>query len=192
MALTKIGPGALIAVCGPSGAGKDSLMRRARDLCDGSPDIIFPRRIVTRPMSDAEEHDTATPDGFETLLANGAFAVWWEAHGLRYALPASIDADIEAGRCVVCNVSRAMLPQLRQRYARMVAVLVTAPQDVLLARIASRARVSDGSHDSRLARSAGFDDGLGADSVIDNVGPLDDSARHLYDVIVHQRAITTA
>lgn len=162
-------------------------MRRAREMCGGAADIVFPRRIVTRPASDAEENDTATPDSFDSMLANGAFAVSWEAHGLKYALPMSIDAEVEAGRCVVCNVSRAILPALYQRYARVVTVLVTAPQDILLARIASRARATDGSHDSRLARSADFDNAILADNVIENAGPLDDGARRLYGVIESQR-----
>lgn len=191
MALTErqIGPGALIAVCGPSGGGKDSLLRRAREMSDGASDIVFPRRIVTRPVSDAEDHDTASPETFDSMLANGAFAIWWEAHGLKYGLPASIDDDIGAARCVVCNVSRAILPELRQRYARMVTVLVTAPPDVLLARIASRARPTDGHHGDRLARSADFDHTLGADTVIENTGSLDDGARRLYRVIESRRVV---
>ena len=39
----------------------------------------------------------------------GDFAFWWEAHGLKYALPAAIDDDIRAGRTVVCNVSRGIV-----------------------------------------------------------------------------------
>lgn len=184
-----IGPGAFIAVCGPSGGGKDSLLRHSREMSRGATDIVFPRRIVTRPASDAEDHETASYETFDSMIADGAFAIWWEAHGLKYGLPASIDHDIGTARCVVCNVSRAILPKLRQRYSRMVTVLVTAPPDVLLARIASRARSSDGDHSARITRSAGFDRSLHADVVIENTGALDDGARRLYGVIESQRVV---
>jgi ribose 1,5-bisphosphokinase len=191
MALTsrQIGPGALLAVCGPSGAGKDSLLQRAREMFAGAPDVVFPRRIVTRPASDAEDHHTTSRETFDHMLANGAFAICWEAHGLKYALPASVDTEIGAARCVVCNVSRAILPNLRQRYARVITVLVTAPPNVLLARIASRARPTDGHHSDRLARSADFDSTLIADIVIENTGSLDDGAQQLCRSIDSQRVV---
>ncbi len=192
MALTgqQIGPGVLLAVCGPSGAGKDSLLQRAREMFADAPNVVFPRRIVTRPASDAEDHDTTSPDAFDRMQASGAFAISWDAHGLKYGLPASVDIDIGAARCVVCNVSRAILPDLRRRYARVVTVLVTAPPDILLARIALRARATDGDHGDRLARSAGFDRTLAADIVIENTGSLDEGARELYRAIDCQRVVT--
>jgi ribose 1,5-bisphosphokinase len=169
---------------------KDSLLQRAREMFADTPDVVFPRRIVTRPASDAEDHDTTSPDAFEQMRDSGAFAISWDAHGLKYALPASVDIDIGAARCVVCNVSRAILPELRRRYARVVTILVTAPPDILLARIASRARSTDGHHGDRLARSAGFDRTLTADLVIDNSGSLDDGARELRRAIDGQRVVT--
>ena len=180
---SRIGPGALIAVCGPSGAGKDSLLRRAQEINTDTARFVFPRRIVTRSVSDFEEHDTATSEEFDRTLASGGFAFWWDAHGLKYGLAASIDEDIRAGRCVVCNVSRTVIPGLRDRYSQVVAVLITAPQDVLLARLAARARTTDGDLSQRMARSATVSDSLDADIVIENTGSIDDGARKLLDTI---------
>jgi ribose 1,5-bisphosphokinase len=179
----RIGPGALIAVCGPSGAGKDSLLRRTQEINNGTTQIVFPRRIVTRSVSDFEEHDTATPEEFDRRLASGGFAFWWDAHGLKYGLAASIDDDIRAGRCVICNVSRTVIPGLRDRYSHVVAILVTAPEDVLMARLAARARATDGDLAQRMARSAKVSDTLDADIVIENTGSIDDGARKLLDAI---------
>ena len=180
---SRIGPGALIAVCGPSGAGKDSLLRRAQEINRGTTRLVFPRRIVTRSVSDFEEHDTATPDEFDRTLASGGFAFWWDAHGLKYGLAASIDEDIRAGRCVMCNVSRMVIPALRNRYSQVVAVLITAPQDVLMARLAARARATDGDLTQRMARSAKVSGDLDVDIVIENTGSIDDGARKLLDAI---------
>ena len=182
----RIGPGALIAVCGPSGAGKDSLLRRAQEMNTATSNLVFPRRIVTRLVSDFEEHDTATPEQFDRTLASGGFAFWWDAHGLKYGIAGAIDDDIRAGRCVVCNISRMVIPTLRNKYADVVAVLVTAPKDVLIARLAARDRATDGDLTQCMARSAEVSDNFQANVVIENTGSIDDGARKLLDAIETQ------
>ena len=47
----RIGPGTLVVVVGPSGAGKDTLIGLARALCANDARVVFPRRIVTRSPS---------------------------------------------------------------------------------------------------------------------------------------------
>ncbi len=165
-----VGPGALVLVVGPSGAGKDTLIAMARASCAGDAATVFPRRIVTRARSDAEDHDSISDAAFDDGIGQGAFAFWWEAHGLKYALPAAIDTDIRAGKTVVCNVSRAIVKRLRERYARVTVVLVTAPRDILLARLAARSRSSDGEAAARIDRAAPGAEDLHPDVVIENIG----------------------
>src|SRR5215831_8574453 len=98
-----IGPGRLVLVVGPSGAGKDTLIARARATCRDDASVVFPRRIVTRPPSIFEANEFMPPSAFEQAAANGAFAIWWSAHGHMYRIPLAVDFDIEAGRTVVCN-----------------------------------------------------------------------------------------
>ena len=95
-----IGPGRLVLVVGPSGAGKDTLLGLAKAACEGNHDIVFPRRVVTREASSAEDNVAVTSDEFRRGLGHGDFAAHWEAHGLSYALPAEINEDIRAGRTV--------------------------------------------------------------------------------------------
>ncbi|KYH01862.1 phosphonate metabolism protein/1,5-bisphosphokinase (PRPP-forming) PhnN [Bradyrhizobium sp. DOA1] len=177
-----IGSGRLVLVVGPSGAGKDTLLRLARAACVDDHDIVFPRRIVTREASADEDNVAVAPQEFRRAREHGDFAMHWEAHGHSYALPAQINDDIRAGRTVVVNVSRTVLGALRQAYANVVVVAITAPPDVLAARLAARRRNSDGDIAERLTRS--IDDASAhADITILNAGSAEYHGRQLLRVI---------
>ncbi|MET0907692.1 MAG: phosphonate metabolism protein/1,5-bisphosphokinase (PRPP-forming) PhnN [Tardiphaga sp.] len=176
----KIGPGQLVLVVGPSGAGKDTLLGLARQALAADDAVVFVRRIVTREASAHENNEQVTPEAFCAAKAAGAFAIDWEAHGLCYALPRTIDADIRAGRIVVANISRTVISALRAAYADVVVVSVTAPPKVLAARLAARGRASDGPLGERLKRSV---DTSGADITISNVGAADAHAAELIAAI---------
>ena len=176
-----IGPGRLVLVVGPSGAGKDTLIDGARALCADDAAVVFPRRVVTRPPGAAEDNDCVSVEEFDRALGTGSFALWWAAHGNKYGIPISIDADIRAGRIVVCNVSRTIVVAARQRYADVTLVLVTAPPDVLAQRLASRGRSSDGDLTARLRRADAID--AEADCVIHNVDRPRAGVRRLVNAI---------
>jgi ribose 1,5-bisphosphokinase len=145
--------GKLVLVVGPSGAGKDSLLRRAaRDLARDQR-IVFPRRAITRPSSDAtEDHDSLTVDDFCAAEEKGAFALSWQAHGLHYGIPASIRRDLGDGRVVAINVSRAVIPEAGARFPNLAVVHVTAPVTVIAERLARRGRETTAGIASRIAR----------------------------------------
>jgi ribose 1,5-bisphosphokinase len=179
-ATAAIGPGRLVLVVGPSGAGKDTLLGLAQAHCVEDSDVVFPRRVVTRESSAAEDNVAVSPEEFREALAHGDFAVHWEAHGHAYALSLEINDDIRAGRTVVANVSRTVVPALRESYANVVVVAITAPPEVLAARLAARARRSDGNITERLGRSV---DDANADVTILNAGSADYHGRQLVRVI---------
>ena len=181
-ASTRIGPGRLVLVVGPSGAGKDTLIEQAREACRDNARVVFPRRIVTRPSSAAEDNETLSEPEFAAAIADGAFAVHWRAHGHCYGLPVAINEAIREGRCVVANVSRSVVPALRAAYADVVVVSVTAPVEVLAQRLAARSRDTDGPLDERLQRAVD-DTALKPDVTIVNVGPAADHARELLRAI---------
>jgi ribose 1,5-bisphosphokinase len=182
-----IGPGRLIAVVGPSGAGKDTLLELARAHFRDDRNVVFPRRIITREPSAAEDNEGISGTAFAAATAAGDFALWWEAHGLSYALPAAIDNDIRAGRTAVCNVSRAIVDLARRRYAEVCVVLVTAPAEILATRLASRARTSDGAIDGRIGRVAPSAAELLPDVVIENIADPRSAAARLVAAIAGYR-----
>ena len=179
----QVGPGRLVLVVGPSGAGKDTLIAGARRAFMDDSSVVFPRRVITRPASASEDNIEMSQEAFSRAVADGEFALWWEAHGHRYGIPASIDDEIRADRTVICNVSRTVVGAARRRYAFVSVVLVTAPADVLAERLASRRRVSDSPVAERLARAEDVSLESSADFVIRNVGKPEMGVRRMINII---------
>ncbi|NEV01717.1 phosphonate metabolism protein/1,5-bisphosphokinase (PRPP-forming) PhnN [Bradyrhizobium uaiense] len=180
-----IGPGRLILVVGPSGAGKDTLLGLAKAACAGDRDVVFPRRLITRQASTSEDNEEVSADAFQHAAAAGDYAMHWEAHGHRYALSRAIDDEIRSGRAVIANVSRTVIAAARRNYANAIVVSITAPPDVLAARLAARARSSDGLLAQRLARTV--ESTSTPDFTIVNSGTAEYHARQLVRIIKGER-----
>jgi ribose 1,5-bisphosphokinase len=177
-----IGPGRLILVVGPSGAGKDTLLGLARAACAEDRSVVFPRRVVTREASAFEDNAQVSFEMFQHARACGEFAVHWEAHGHGYGLTRAIDDDLRAGRTVVANGSRTVIDAARRAYANVTVVSITAPPEILQQRLAARARGSDGQIEQRLGRTVD-DPAAVPDLTIVNVGAAEDHARELVRII---------
>ncbi|KAB2678364.1 phosphonate metabolism protein/1,5-bisphosphokinase (PRPP-forming) PhnN [Brucella tritici] len=168
--------GCFVAVVGPSGAGKDTIMDAARVALAGDTRFHFVRRIITRPqMPGTEDHDSLDETAFTKAAGEGAFALHWQAHGLSYGLPKSIEDEIAEGTVVIANVSRRVLGDIRRLYTSRSVVVITARPDVLAERLASRGRESRDEITARLAREVSFDDGAGDVVTIDNSGDVNAS-----------------
>jgi ribose 1,5-bisphosphokinase len=177
-----IGPGRLVLVVGPSGAGKDTLLGLARAACADDGNIVFPRRAITREASASEENEEVSIGTFQEALTRGEYAMHWEAHGHCYALPRAIDDEIRAGRTIIANVSRTVIGAMRRAYANVVVVSITAPPDVLADRLAMRKRSSDGKLEARLGRTV-EDEAAAPDVTIVNTGSAEYHSRQLVRVI---------
>ncbi|MCQ4160240.1 phosphonate metabolism protein/1,5-bisphosphokinase (PRPP-forming) PhnN [Roseomonas sp. GC11] len=175
--------GRLVTVVGASGAGKDTLMGAARAALAGDARFVFARRVITRPAETnlhpgIEEHIPMTEAEFAAARESGAFALHWPAHGLHYGIPRGIEADLAAGRVVVANLSRAVLAEAAARYPLRV-LLVTAPREVLAARLAARGRESVAEIALRLSREAPLPEGLDVVEVANDSTAEEGAARLL-------------
>ncbi len=133
--------GRLVLVVGPSGVGKDSVLRYAMAHFTGDARFVFPRRCVTRAAdAAAEDHESLDERAFDELAGQGAFALMWEAHGHKYGVRSNIDAELEGGRVVAVNVSRTIIAGIAGRYQNAVVVEITADPAVREARLAARGR----------------------------------------------------
>lgn len=184
--------GAFVAVVGPSGVGKDTVLSHLRahiDACDG---FVFPKRIVTRTSDSSEELDEIDKREFETRKAAGAFALSWSAHGLDYAIPRAVQTEIAAGKIAVANISREVIGQARQRFRRSFVVLVSAPVETRAQRIASRGREEERDIRARLERIVSSFSEADADLIVDNSGSPEDAARTLLDFLLSLRSPSQA
>ena len=142
----------LIVVVGPSGAGKDSVLR-AWCQALGAAAPVFAQRVITRAPDDTEAHEAVTGGDFAGLRSRGLLATWWRAHGLDYGVRWRQLEPLVHGRWVVLNGSRAHLPALRRQAPGLRVVEVSAPAPVLARRLAARAREDALARDGRLARA---------------------------------------
>jgi ribose 1,5-bisphosphokinase len=134
-------PGVLVLVVGPSGAGKDSVMRGAAALLVDKERYVFPRRVVTRHADiETEDHDSMSEVEFASASARGNFMLSWHAHGHRYGIPKQVAGEISAGRIAVINVSRHILHEAVLNYPHLIVAEVTADTEVRIARIRNRGR----------------------------------------------------
>lgn len=166
--------GHLVLVVGPSGAGKDSVLNGAKACLGPNSSIVFPRRFVTRlGNAAAEDHISLTEAEFNVALAAGTFALWWRAHGNSYGIGRSIEGDLAAGAVVAINCSREIIAQAAQRFQHVTVVEITAPTDVLVARIVARGRETREQALQRVSRLVPDSPAGVARIRIVNDGPLD-------------------
>jgi ribose 1,5-bisphosphokinase len=157
----------IFAIVGPSGAGKDTLIAGAMR---ARPELRLVRRVITRPSeAGGEEFDGVSEQEFVNRKAQGDFALDWEAHGLYYGIPR---AQIDGGGTILFNGSRAALPLATRVFTDLNVILVTAPDDVLAARLADRGRESAAEIRDRLVRAAfTLPDGIHAETVVNDGTP---------------------
>jgi ribose 1,5-bisphosphokinase len=178
----------LILVVGPSGAGKDSVIRGARDALAGRADVMFPRRVITRPpdASGGEDHEPCDDASFRQRAGAGDFALHWTANGLSYGVPAAIDDALAAGRVVVVNVSRSIVAGAEVRYPGLCVCLVTASPATLAGRLQQRGRESATDIGARLDRASSLAVAARHVRRIDNDGALASSVAVLVETVLER------
>lgn len=176
--------GTMVVVVGPSGAGKDTLMAHAARHFEGRADVHFTRRVITR-ASDAggENHMAVSEGGFDAMLQANGFAVHWDAHGLKYGIPASVYGELGQGNLVIANGSRSVLDRFKAAFPRLLVINITARPEVLAERLQARGRETREDILKRLQRSSLAIDGDFEVVTIDNSGTLEEAGRRIIEVL---------
>ena len=172
--------GHLIAVVGPSGVGKDSLLTGAREKL---PQIHFVQRIITRAAdAGGEDHRAVAPEEFAMLRQSGDLWFYWQAHGLEYGIPIDARRLVLRGHSVVFNGSRNALVEQRRLWPDMKVIWVTANRELREARLSSRGRESLEDIGNRLGV---VDTAVPPGAlVIKNEGSLDEGIRRMEHAIL--------
>ncbi len=171
-------------VVGPSGAGKDTLIRRAEAELRPDARFCFLRRCITRPAGDPhEDHIALTEAEFDARERAGEFSLVWRAHGFRYALPGTVGGLVAEGRITVANVSRGVVAGARSRFARVGVIQVTASRETLARRLGERGRESPQDRAGRLARQFPADTGAPDVRTLVNDGPLEPAVEAFVEML---------
>ena len=127
-------------------------------------------------IKDATGRTVVVPDRVERVMAAGPNA----AVVLYVLAPDKMVGWPSAPRP---NEREFIVPAARERYRRVIVTLITAPAEVLRARLATRDRMSDVDLAERLSRAPQFGHELRPDHVIANAGAIERAAADLIAVI---------
>lgn len=185
--------GRLVYVMGPSGAGKDSVLDRARALMPPGTPVVFAHRYITRPAAaGGENHVALSAAEFEMRRRQGLFAFHWQAHGNAYAIGIEIHRWRALGLTVVVSGSREHFAQAGGIDGGTVPVLITAPAERLAARLAHRGREDAGAAQARLQRAQAYEIDDPRRVTIVNDGDLDTAAQALVSLLARLRPAAPA
>ena len=172
--------GCLVAIVGPSGAGKDSLIDYARNILAGDSGFLFVRRSITRPVDlGAEDHNPLSLGEFERQRAAGAFAVTWDAHGISYGIPSEALDHVEQGGVSIINGSRKALRKIAKVFPKVLVIVIEADLEIRSKRLARRGRESHKEIQERLQRTIEAETAVSVSARIDNNGLLDVAGERL-------------
>ena len=143
-----------MAIVGPSGAGKDTIMNAVHEVLKNNPEFLFVRRIITRKagINSFNDHDETSQnignednigvslEKFFELSEKASFSLQWFAHGIHYGLPMGIVDEVHKGKIVIANVSRAELEHTKELFGKVYVIEINAPIEILKERLLGRKR----------------------------------------------------
>ena len=144
----------LIYVMGPSGSGKDSLMKWVMQHKEPDLNLRWAHRWVTRENNDHGGTDQfITNERFEELRSNHLLAMDWSANDISYGIESAQLEFKHDHELIFINGSRAYFNHARSLYPELLAIHVSASLETLEGRLLARGRESEASIAKRLKRA---------------------------------------
>lgn len=137
----------IILIVGPSGVGKDTLLRHAKEKLGKK--FNFVKRYITRKPDTSEENYYIDEYAFEILKHKSYFASSWGAHDNYYGIAKRF---ITLGVNVI-SISRSKIKDFEKQYDKVYTINVTIPKKELRQRLLLRGRETEAQIEKRLARS---------------------------------------
>ena len=175
--------GLLIVISGPSGVGKDTLIRRLLQL---DPNLVYSVSGTTRAPRPGERpgenYTFLTRDQFERLIASGAFLEHATYNGHFYGtFHERVEDARDSGRDVVLKIDVQGAEQVRRLIPDAIFIFVVAPSEIELER-RQKQRGSESAQDLAERRRIGQDEMKYADKY-DHVVTNDDVDRAVDEIL---------
>ncbi len=121
--------GQLIAITGPSGVGKGTLVRL---LLARHPELYLSVSTTTRQPRPGEvegqDYYFVSPDRFKTLIATGQLLEWAEYAGNYYGTPREkVETQIHQGRTVLLEIEVMGAQQIKQTFPEALRLFILPP-----------------------------------------------------------------
>ena len=150
--------GLLFILVGPSGAGKNTLMKRVQEQI---PDLPQLATATTRPKradeTEGREHRFLSREAFERLIAADALIEYQKVHkGNYYGTPRdTVEQAINNGRDLIADIDFLGARKIYAAYPNNTVLIFVTPShmDTLAERIQQRGELSAGELETRLARA---------------------------------------
>jgi len=147
-----------IVLSGPSGAGKDAVLKRMKE--SGFP-LKFITTVTTRPKRVQEIEDVdyhfVSVDRFQEMIARNELLEWANVYGNWYGVPKQpVKAALEAGQDVVVKTDVQGAATLKKLLPQAVLIFLAPPQmEELKTRLSERHTESSHDLSLRLEKAAG-------------------------------------
>lgn len=130
--------GRVFVVAGPSGAGKDTLIREAMKDLDIHLSVSATTRQPRRGEVNGREYRFICDEDFDRLMAENAFLEWKEVYGRRYGtLKSEVEETVASGTDVILEIDVKGALEVRSRLEDATLVFIMPPS---LAELEARLR----------------------------------------------------
>jgi guanylate kinase len=184
------GRGLLVVVSGPSGVGKDSVLRRVFQLDPGLTYSVSYTTRAPRPGEVADvDYSFVSEDEFDRLVEAGAFLEWANVHSHRSGTGRQrIDDALDAGRDIVLNIDVQGGESVRRLMPEALTIFLAPPSIEELARRRAGRGTEDASELARRESDAEIEMGYSHryDAVVVNED-IDRAAREILELINRRR-----
>jgi len=168
----------IILIVGPSGVGKDTLLRYAKEKL--STKYNFVERYITRKPDSNESNFYIDEYAFEILKHNSYFISSWNAHENSYGIAKKF---ILNGVNIV-SISRSKIKDFEKNYDSVYTINISISKESLKERLLLRGRENIDEIEKRLSRTYSKID---ATNLIefDNSTSLDESKKRFYKLLTN-------